>query len=54
MAGGKGTRLSPFTQNLSKPLIPIRGKTVISRIVESFMSSGFKNFYISINEKSKL
>ena len=54
MAGGKGTRLSPFTQVLPKPLIPIRGKTVISRIVESFMSSGFKNFYISINEKSKI
>jgi dTDP-glucose pyrophosphorylase len=54
MAGGKGTRLTPFTQVLPKPLIPIRGKTIISRILESFILRGFNNFYISINEKSKI
>ena len=54
MAGGKGTRLSPFTKVLPKPLIPIRGKTIISRIVENFISAGFSKFLISINEKSKI
>ena len=44
MAGGKGTRLSPFTKVLPKPLIPIRGKTIISRIVENFISAGLVNF----------
>jgi dTDP-glucose pyrophosphorylase len=54
MAGGKGTRLSPFTEVLPKPLIPINGKTIISRIIEKFTSKGFTKFYISINEKSKI
>ena len=50
MAGGKGTRLSPFTKVLPKPLIPIRGKTIISRIVENFISAGFSKFLVSINQ----
>tara|TARA_B110000003_G_C16630880_1_gene526595 strand:+ start:612 stop:1652 length:1041 start_codon:yes stop_codon:yes gene_type:complete len=54
MAGGKGTRLSPFTEVLPKPLIPIKGKTVISRIIQNFIAKGFKKFFISINEKSKI
>lgn len=54
MAGGKGSRLSPFTKVLPKPLIPIKGKTIISRIVENFILTGFSKFFISINEKSKI
>jgi len=54
MAGGKGTRLNPFTEVLPKPLIPINGKTIISRIIDKFKSKGFTKFYISINEKSKI
>ena len=54
MAGGKGSRLSPFTKVLPKPLIPIKGKTIISRIVENFILVGFTKFFISINEKSKI
>lgn len=54
MAGGKGSRLSPFTKVLPKPLIPIKGKTIISRIVENFILAGFSKFYVSINEKSKI
>ena len=54
MAGGKGSRLSPFTKVLPKPLIPIKGKTIISRIIENFILKGFTKFFISINEKSKI
>ena len=54
MAGGKGTRLSPFTEVLPKPLIPIKGKTVISLIIQNLVSKGFRKFFISINEKSKI
>ena len=36
MAGGKGTRLAPFTDILPKPLIPVNGKTVIERIIGGF------------------
>ena len=36
MAGGKGTRLYPYTQILPKPLIPIGDKTITEHIMERF------------------
>lgn len=36
MAGGKGTRLDPFTKVLPKPLLPIKDKTIVEHIIESF------------------
>jgi NDP-sugar pyrophosphorylase family protein len=54
MAGGKGTRMDPFTQVLPKPLIPIGDKTVIELIIDSFLEYGLRLFYISVNYKSKI
>ncbi len=36
MAGGKGTRLSPYTNVLPKALIPIGNLTITERIINSF------------------
>ena len=33
MAGGKGTRLEPFTKVLPKPLIPVNDKPIINHII---------------------
>jgi len=52
MAGGRGTRLKPFTNVLPKPLIPLNNKPVIDHIIDNFVISGIKNFYISINKNS--
>jgi len=54
MAGGKGTRLDPFTKILPKPLIPLGDKTVIEIIIDSFVDCGIDKFYISVNYKSKI
>ncbi|KAA0890490.1 nucleotidyltransferase family protein [Oryzomonas rubra] len=54
MAGGKGTRLDPFTKILPKPLIPLGDKTVIETIIDSFVVCGVDKFYISVNYKSKI
>ena len=54
MAGGKGTRLDPFTKILPKPLIPLGNKTVIEIIIDSFVDCGIDKFYISVNYKSKI
>ena len=49
MAGGRGTRLLPLTENTPKPLLKIRGKPIIEIIIRQFASLGFKRFLISIN-----
>jgi dTDP-glucose pyrophosphorylase len=54
MAGGKGTRLDPFTKVLPKPLIPLGDKTVIERIIDSFLRFGVDSFYISVHAKSRI
>lgn len=54
MAGGKGTRLMPFTHVLPKPLIPVGDKTAIEVIMNSFAECGVDDFYVSVNYKSKL
>lgn len=54
MAGGKGTRLDPFTRILPKPLIPIGNQPVIEVIMQEFASFGASHFYISLNHKARL
>jgi dTDP-glucose pyrophosphorylase len=54
MAGGRGTRLAPFTNVLPKPLIPIGEKTVIELIIDQFLPYGLDRFHLSINYKSKI
>ena len=53
MAGGKGTRLAPFTNILPKPLIPINNKPLISLILDNLNSINVRN-WISINYKWKI
>lgn len=54
MAGGKGTRLDPFTKILPKPLIPIGDKPIIEIIIEKFREYGIPQYYISVNHKAKI
>ena len=54
MAGGKGTRLEPFTKILPKPLIPVHEKPIIEHIIEKFTEIGCTNFHLTVNYKSKI
>jgi len=54
MAGGKGTRLEPFTRVLPKPLIPVGDKTVIDHIIDRFRIYGISEFYLTIHHMSKI
>lgn len=54
MAGGRGTRLEPFTKILPKPLIPIGDRSIIEVIIEKFLGYGISDFIISISHKSKI
>lgn len=54
MAGGKGTRLKPYTDILPKPLIPIGNKTIIEYIMDHFAEYGCKDVHIIVNYKKEL
>lgn len=49
MAGGKGTRLHPYTQILPKPLIPIGDLTITEHIMNRFEAFGCTHFDIVVN-----
>ena len=53
MAGGKGTRLDPFTRILPKPLIPIGDRPVIEVIMDTFSRYGFNKFVYTLNYKKE-
>lgn len=54
MAGGKGTRLKPITNIIPKPLIPIGEKPIIEWITDSFVKSGVRDIYLSVNYKKEM
>jgi len=47
MAGGFGTRLKPLTDTCPKPLLKLGEKPILETILDSFISFGFHQFYIS-------
>ncbi|MCM1220806.1 MAG: sugar phosphate nucleotidyltransferase [Lachnospiraceae bacterium] len=52
MAGGKGTRLYPYTQILPKALIPIGDKTIVEHIIHAFHEYGCRDFYMILKHKA--
>lgn len=53
-AGGKGTRLEPYTKILPKPLIPVGELPIIEHIMKRFMEYGCNDFSIILNYKKEL
>lgn len=51
MAGGKGTRLYPYTKILPKPLIPIGDIPILERIINRFFDYGASKYYMTVNYK---
>ena len=51
MAGGKGTRLYPYTKVLPKPLIPIGDIPIMERIINKFRDYGAEKFFATVNYK---
>lgn len=45
-AAGRGTRLGPLTEEIPKPLIPVAGRPVISRVIEGALGAGIGTFVV--------
>ena len=54
MAGGRGTRLEPFTKILPKPLVPINDNPIIEHIIEKFIKIGCIDFFLTVNYKGRI
>lgn len=53
-AGGKGTRLEPFTRVLPKPLIPVGELPIIELIMQEYQKYECSDFHIIVNYKREL
>lgn len=49
MAGGKGTRLRPVTENIPKPMLEVAGRPMLERIVLHLVGHGIHTIYIAVN-----
>lgn len=54
MAGGKGTRLYPYTKILPKALIPIGDYTITERIIQNFQKYGCNEICFILNHKANM
>ncbi len=48
MAGGKGTRIASVASDIPKPMIPVGGKPVLEREIESLVQQGFREIILTV------
>lgn len=54
LAGGKGTRLRPYTIVLPKPLVPIGDYPILEIIIRQLVHAGFDHITITVNHQADL
>ncbi len=54
LAGGKGTRLRPFTTSLPKPLVPVGDLPIIEIVLRQLKARGFREAVISTGHLAEL
>jgi len=54
LAGGKGTRLKPYTISLPKPLVPIGEMPILEIIIRQLKKFGFDHVTITINHYAEI
>lgn len=53
LAGGKGTRLKPITNEIPKPLVPLHDKPILQHTLDLFKKYGITDVVISIGYKGE-
>lgn len=46
VAAGKGTRMQPVTNHVPKPLVKVKGKMLISNVIDALHANGIKEIYV--------
>ena len=54
LAGGKGTRLAPYTTILPKPLMPIDDKPIMEIVIRQLVDSGFDEITLAVGHLAEL
>ena len=54
LAGGRGSRISEYTNSIPKPMIPISGKPLLYRIMKHYSDYGYKDFIIAAGYKKNI
>ena len=54
LAGGLGTRIPEYTKTIPKPMIRIKKKPIIHRIMEHYSSHGHNEFFIALGYKGHI
>ncbi len=51
LAAGKGSRLHPITLNRSKAMVPILGKPIVERVMETMAQNGIRDFVLVVSRE---
>jgi len=54
LAGGKGTRLKPYTVSIPKPLVPVGDHPILEIVIKRLKTQGFRDIILSVNHMSEL
>jgi NDP-sugar pyrophosphorylase family protein len=54
LAGGKGTRLRPYTVVLPKPLMPIGDYPILEVIIRQLSKAGFSHITLAVNHQAEI
>src|SRR5580704_16120247 len=54
LAGGRGTRLHPFSIALPKPLVPIGDQPILEIVIRQLIARGFSHVTLAVNHLAEI
>lgn len=54
LAAGRGTRMRELTNDLPKPMLPVRGKPVLQHIIEGMREAGVRDFLVIVGWRAEV